>query len=503
MESQNLQPIGYQALITIFNLQVIPHYRASYVSLTGGKRMYTEHGQEIHIYPKDYQLAQPNDPFLNLEFAFKHEGINFAILKFVFESLSNDQITNYVNNQPQGKPERKIWYLFEFLMRQQLPVKDLSHGNYLDLLDSKHYYTTKPNKIKRQRINDNLLGFSHFCPFVRHTPALAAYEKQHLDTIAKKVLDDYEPLIIQRAASYLYTKETLSSWHIEHEEPTKMRAVNFVKLLRQAEKIGKLGKKELIHAQHVIVDPRFAEPDYRHTQNYIAEIARKGYSIIHYISPRPEDVPLLMNDLLLSLERMIDSGVHPVIIATAISFGFVFIHPFEDGNGRLHRFLIHYILARCSFTPSGIIFPVSAIMLGERKKYDQILEEFSRPLMDLLTYEEHNTGITVEKNAAALYAYLDYTHYAEYLFACIEKTIQTDLRRELAFIVEYDTIKKAIQQVVDLPDKQLDLLIRMVVQNKGKIAQTKRTKFFSALTDTEIKTIEGIIKSRNVDVWPD
>ena len=332
---------------------------------------------------------------------------------------------------------------------------------------------------------------------------LAAYEKKHLDGVAKKLLANYEPLIIQRAAAYLYTKETLSSWHIENEEPSTMRAVTFVKLLRQAEKLDKLDKKELIHAQHIIVEPRFAEPDYRHTQNYIAEISRKDYSIIHYISPRPEDVSNLMKDLLASLARMTASDVHPVIIASAVSFGFVFIHPFEDGNGRLHRFLIHYILAQRGFTPLGLIFPVSAIMLSERKKYDEMLEQFSGPLMDLLTYQEYETGaLTADNNDADLYAYLDYTSFAEYLFASIQKTIETDLRRELAYIVEYDKIKKAIQEVVDMPDRQLDLLLKMVIQNKGALASIKRKKFFSALTDAEISCIEDIIKSRNLDAWP-
>jgi len=47
--------------------------------------------------------------------------------------------------------------------------------------------------------------------------------------------------------------------------------------------------------------------------------------------------------------------------------GFVLIHPFEDGNGRIHRFLIHHVLARRGFTPQGLLFPVSAVMLHDRR----------------------------------------------------------------------------------------------------------------------------------------
>ncbi len=50
--------------------------------------------------------------------------------------------------------------------------------------------------------------------------------------------------------------------------------------------------------------------------------------------------------------------VHPIIRAAATVFGFVFIHPFEDGNGRIHRFLIHDILSRDSFMPAGMIIPM-------------------------------------------------------------------------------------------------------------------------------------------------
>ncbi|HIP51694.1 MAG TPA: hypothetical protein EYG94_06355 [Campylobacterales bacterium] len=28
-----------------------------------------------------------------------------------------------------------------------------------------------------------------------------------------------------------------------------------------------------------------------------------------------------------------------------IAFSFVYIHPLEDGNGRIHRYLIHHVLA--------------------------------------------------------------------------------------------------------------------------------------------------------------
>jgi len=85
-----------------------------------------------------------------------------------------------------------------------------------------------------------------------------------------------------------------------------------------------------------------------------------------------------MRGLLACHRRMEMGRVPPVVHAAVVSYGFVFLHPFLDGNGRIHRFLIHNILARRGFTPPGAIFPVSAAMLNRPKEYDESLEAFSR-----------------------------------------------------------------------------------------------------------------------------
>lgn len=54
--------------------------------------------------------------------------------------------------------------------------------------------------------------------------------------------------------------------------------------------------------------------------------------------------------------RLEAGGIHPVIIAAIAGYGFVFLHPFEDGNSRLHRFLIQHALSAGGFAPQGILF---------------------------------------------------------------------------------------------------------------------------------------------------
>ena len=106
------------------------------------------------------------------------------------------------------------------------------------------------------------------------------------------------------------------------------------------------------------------------------------------------------------------------------------MHPFEDGNGRIHRFLIHNILSRRGFTPKGIMFPVSAAMLKEPAKYDASLEAFSRPLMTFIDYVLDERGrLTVRNETADYYRYIDMTAQAEALFDFIRQTVETELRR--------------------------------------------------------------------------
>ena len=120
--------------------------------------------------------------------------------------------------------------------------------------------------------------------------------------------------------------------------------------------------------------------------------------------------------------------VHPVLHAAAVAYGFVFLHPFENGNGRIHRLLIHNILARRDFTPEGLMFPVSAAMLKNPGEYGASLEAFSKLLMPFVEFELDQEGrMTVLNDTVVWYRYIDMTSQAEALFGFIEKTIETEL----------------------------------------------------------------------------
>ena len=218
---------------------------------------------------------------------------------------------------------------------------------------------------------------------------------------------------------------------------------------------------------------------------------------IHYVCPKPEDLATLMDGLIATHKNMSESKIFAVIHAAVISYGFVFLHPFEDGNGRLHRFLIHNILARRRFTPEGMMFPVSASMLNSKEDYDFSLEAFSGNLMPLVEYSLDEEGcMSVHNDTARWYRYIDMTSQSEALFRFISQTIDKELVSELAFLANYDDTKKAIQEIVDMPDRLIDLFIRFCLQNSGRLSAAKRESHFSFLTDEEIVRMEQSVQKK-------
>ena len=107
-------------------------------------------------------------------------------------------------------------------------------------------------------------------------------------------------------------------------------------------------------------------------------------------------------------------------------------------------------------------------------------------------------GLVVNNQTAHLYRFWDATKFAEYLYDCVAETIRTDLREEIGFLKVFDAAIRATMDIVDMPDRRASLLVRLILQNNGRLSQTKRATF-SELRDEEISAIEEAVASLSQD----
>ncbi len=83
----------------------------------------------------------------------------------------------------------------------------------------------------------------------------------------------------------------------------------------------------------------------------------------------PEETPAKMNDLISWYSEKLKSGKdHPIVFATEFHYRFVRIHPFDDGNGRLARLLMNFILMQKGYPPA-------IIKTEEKENYYSALEQ--------------------------------------------------------------------------------------------------------------------------------
>jgi hypothetical protein len=214
-----------------------------------------------------------------------------------------------------------------------------------------------------------------------------------------------------------------------------------------------------------------------------------------FIGARPEDLPDLAYGLIATNDRMRSDAIDPVLQAAATAFAFVYIHPFQDGNGRVHRCLIHHVLAERGFTPPGMVFPVSSVMLDRIDMYRSTLQNHSSPLMPFIEWRPTpDRNVEVLNDTADLYRYSDCTEAAEFLYGCVQRTVEHDLPREIDYLQRHDEALRRIMAMVEMPDRLAEDLLMFIRQNSGKLSERRRRRGFEALTDAEVVDIENIVQ---------
>jgi len=130
--------------------------------------------------------------------------------------------------------------------------------------------------------------------------------------------------------------------------------------------------------EHVLrdtVSPKFKEQigAYRKVPVYI-----RG---VEWTPPAPKDVPSEMESLLRWYSRNREK-LHPLVVAVYFHTGFEIVHPFIDGNGRVGRLLMNFILHKNGY-------PMVNIPNSKKNDYYDVLDKAQtegelRPFLDLM-----------------------------------------------------------------------------------------------------------------------
>ena len=490
------EPAGYAWIVRKYELGVLPNWRWTFIADRHVHKEIERDGT-VHVLLPRPRAPDPTD-ISHLLFALKNDGVSLAIWRALLGvadlDVLGEEIRAAVHDTPTGAYARRAWFLFEALSGKRLQLPDVPTGNYVPLLNPSTQVTGPVRKHRRQRIDVNLLGTLRFAPVLRWTDGLRAVSGDRLRGRIEQVVAGYDDDTVRRALSFLYTRETMASYEIEQERPPRNRAERFVALLRQAPGMATLDAGALTDLQNAIVDPRFADPSWRDEQNYVGEAVDLVRQRIHFVCPKPEDVPALMEDWRSMVDQVTVGPTDPVLATACVSFAFVLLHPFTDGNGRLHRWLVHWGLSRSGVTPEEMVIPVSAIMLSMRRDYDEALDTFSKPLVDRMDYELDSEGrMSVRGDTADLYRHPDLTAMAEGLWRWLNLAVDRELPDQLRFLSGMDRARRELREVVDMPDRLLLRFIQIVHSNGGQLSKRKRARHFDMLTDREIAQMESIV----------
>lgn len=480
--------VGYGALLEAYKLEVPVPDILSLISTK--KREYKTN--EWQVFTSRYL---PEDSlYKHLIFALKYEGLNLLLLKKLFEKLSEEQALALIQQEPTGQYSRRLWFLYEWLLNKKLVTEDIKLGNYIPLVDIElQFALTKGEKSARHRILNNLPGNNGFCPLIRKTDKLNQYIQKNIPAQSEKYIKNIHADVLKRASAFLLLKDSKASFTIEGESPKSKRMARWGQAIGQAGKI-ELNKEELLRLQQIIIEnPRFVEMGFRNKGGFIGLHDRiTGEPLPDHISAKWQDLDHLMTSLIQTNQMLLKSDMDAVLSAAVIAFGFVFIHPFEDGNGRLHRYLIHHILSKKQFSKQALIFPVSASILDHIVDYRKVLEAYSLPLLNYIDWQEtkdHN--IEVLNDTMDYYAYFDATKQAEFLYDCVMDTIENIIPREVNYLIRYDQFKHYLEDEFEMPDKLVALIVRFLEQNEGVLSKRAKENEFNKLNEEEIGKIES------------
>lgn len=281
----------------------------------------------------------------------KINGNTYLYLSKTIRTSKNKykKIRQYIGNKLSDISE------IEYKLNEKIPINPTLKIKQINLLKKiKNNYLKKSNKkmvvtiLKTEKYR--LYKFIYNTNHIEGNPLSFEDTKEILDTLKqsnkKHKRDEQEVINMKCCLDYImHTKDELD--------------LNFILKLHKLEMKG--------------VDKEAGQ--FRNKQNIIN----------NYLPPKPEDVPRKMQELV-EWYKKAKSKLHPFELASLMHYKFVKIHPFMDGNGRMSRLLMNYILIKNNYpllniTTTDKIRYYFVLMeqkekIGQRKFLNYLLEAY-------------------------------------------------------------------------------------------------------------------------------
>ena len=134
-------------------------------------------------------------------------------------------------------------------------------------------------------------------------------------------------------------------------------------------------------------------------------------------------------------------------------------------------------------------------MLDRIEAYRDTLCAHSGPSVNYIDWRPTpERNVEVLNDTTDLYRYFNCTETAECLYGCVAHAIDEDLPREIDFLRRNDEVKHRIMNLVEMPDRMTENLIRFIRVNEGKLGRKRREGEFEKLTDDKLVSIEAIVR---------
>lgn len=226
----------------------------------------------------------------------------------------------------------------------------------------------------------------------------------------------------------------------------------------------------------------------------------KSGSIFHYATP--EETPAKMKDLMEFYHTHSKSSEsHPVWLAAMLHHEFVSIHPFDDGNGRVARLLVNYVMLRNGYPPVIIKSSEKEQYLTALQKADAgDKESFVIYLCDQLIW---SLELSIK---AAQGTSIEEAGDLEKEIAVWKKGMsgkKTDLKEKTDELI-FEIYKKNIENLIDRYIEKFSQISDLFKKTRLKANLNGRIKFFDllGLQDNEFRDFSSVIKNTYRELFP-